>query len=300
MHLPNITVIGALYTSLILIVLVTIVGTARPPQSIVYKCCRNGEHLDRTVLKCAIGQTDPWFPRTYYIKKNTYSDPNAGIPRIFTIQEDTMPPNCQDPLVSSQAVAMFPNGSVFISDRGRFFDRDDFCLDNGVALYCLPQSPNSLVAAPTANVRKCCAIKNVYSQAEGKCIRLMDDHKLINKSVVNSNKLEILYGFPLCENSGHVIAEKFIHNKLDESSGNLTLSTGKELQSNEYCLDHTLNDLDSYVNVFTCAENVPAPQPAPSNPKVSVVNDIMIRSNPNKTLGCYNSFLLFFLLKHNI
>lgn len=241
-------------------------GKAPPPVRF-NKCCRIGEILEQN-KECSFGNIDQWWPVIFLLGKGDYFRPQGEAPKFFRVNE-SIRPSCQSPELISGAhkVALFSNGSLYLSDRLEVIESDNFCVDKDVALVCRQQAQNSNLINQPLNrtlVRKCCPEKAIYqTQADTTCVTLRDGHEIIRQKLIeNSTNFEYRYGFPQCRDhiSGNNIAiiGKFNETKFDESTGNLTLAEGI-FQSEQYCLEH-INDDNGNINVhvFTCTEYLPA------------------------------------------
>lgn len=276
MHLLNFfsaNVIGLLF---VLILCTDYVCSGRVPIPVtINKCCRLGEGMD-TARQCNIGGTEMWVPHVYLLNKKVYFMPKGEAPRFFKIKEGTKPITCDEPelFVGSTDFVLFSNGSLFISEKAQLVSGDDFCVEKDMALVCFPRpvGANSLTApAKLTKVKKCCGAKSVYQEEIANCIPLDDGHQLLSKRLVNSSAVDIVYGFPKCDdNYRYTVAGKFHSNNFDETTGIVTLDTGREFANSEYCLEHTLNDINSNVNIFTCAQHFSDPETVPIKAQVSI------------------------------
>lgn len=235
-----------------------------PPPLYINKCCRIGEQLDSN-QECSIGGPDQWWPVIYMIKKEQLFEPHGDAPRFFKVNESTRP-QCHSPeLISGEhSVALYSNGTLYISDRNEHIDIDNFCIDKDKALICSPHTQNAnSINQPIVRtiVRKCCPQKAIYQRdTDTVCETLADGHEIIERKLVqnSTNPLELRYGFPQCSKSTNnfAIVGRFNETKFDESTGNLTLAAGI-FQSHQYCLEH-FNDTGSVnVHVFMCDEYLP-------------------------------------------
>lgn len=270
-------------TSIVLPLLLVIIcwpsytNSVRPPLPVtVNKCCRIGEQLDKN-RQCIIGGTEQWWPLIYLILKQIYYAPRGDAPRFIKAREQTQP-GCDSPEVftGTDSMALFSNGSLFLLQRNAFVDNENYCIDKDVALVCFPrpQGVDSLRAPiKLANIKKCCGIKAVYSTEVNNCVPLDEGHEMLSKKLIsNSSMIDFVYGFPECtENNHFTIAGELKEANLNIQNGALTLETGHKFEWKEYCLEHTLHDVDeSYVNVFTCSDRFTVPESvaAPKDPQV--------------------------------
>lgn len=248
-----------------------------PPTVIVNKCCRVGEQLNAD-KKCVVGATEKWWPHIVMIQKQNYFKPRGDAPRFFKIEEQQMP-SCARPEVftGDSRMALFSNGSLFLMERSRLVEPDHYCVDKDIAVVCLPQMQGAdSLTAPIAltQLRKCCGQSLVYDTDANGCVPLHHTHELYAKKLIgNTTAIDLLYGFPACESKSNHYANQgpFREDNLEVSTGSLILGSGRRVQSNEFCLEHTVSDMDkAYVSVFMCANNVasvPEAMPAPKEVK---------------------------------
>lgn len=239
-----------------------IAAAVRPPNTtIVNKCCRIGEQLNKD-QRCLAGGTEKWWPHIYLLMKRTYYQVRGEAPRFFRVRERLVP-ECENPelFTGNNNMAVFSNGSLYLLERNLFVDPDSYCVDKDAAIVCLPkpQGVDSLISPmTTTKIRKCCGIQSAYNMEVTNCVPLDDAHELFSKKLImnSSAAVDFVFGFPACKSKSHyAIAGQFREDNLEISSGSLTLNSGRQFLSNEYCLEHTVTDMNStYVNVFTCAE----------------------------------------------
>lgn len=244
------------------------VHSGRIPSPVtINKCCRVGEQMD-TARQCNFGGTEMWVPHVYLLNKNTYFMPKGEAPRFFKIKEGTKPPTCDDPVLftGNLSFLLFSNGSLYISARAQLVSGDDYCVEKDMALVCIPRS-----AVNATKVKKCCGERLVYQQDIAECVALEKGHDILSKKVINSTAVDIVYGFPECEDSHrYTIAGKFYSDNFNETTGSVTLETGRNFQDTQYCLEHTLDDINSNVNIFTCREQFSNPETVAIQTEVSI------------------------------
>ncbi len=240
----------------------------------INKCCRLGEGMNAE-RQCSIGGTDMWVPHVYLLNKKMYFMPKGEAPRFFKIKEGTKPTTCDEPELFSGSTdfVLFSNGSLFISEKGKLVSGDEYCVEKDMALVCFPR-PEGTSKPKLTKVKKCCGAKAVYQEDKGNCVALEDGHTVLSKQLINSSTVDIVYGFPKCDgNHRYTVAGQFYSHNFDERTGTVTLDTGREYLYSNYCLEHTLNDLNSNVNIFTCAEHFSGPETVPVNkPYVSIAS----------------------------
>lgn len=260
------------------------VGAGRvPPQAEVNKCCRIGEQLDKNTRQCSIGDSDQWWPLIFLVVKQTYFSPRGEAPRFLHPRENRQP-ICEQSELFVNNMALFSNGSLFLLERNAFIEPDNFCVDKDTALVCFPrpQGVDSLRAPiKLTKIRKCCGHRSVYNTKENTCASVEEGHDIINKKLIsNSSMVDFLFGFPTCSVSNHfAIAGKFNEEHLNLETGSLTMNSGRQFKWDEFCLEHTITDIDEpYVNVFTCAEHLAVADtiPAPKRQQVCTIRPILV------------------------
>lgn len=244
-----------------------------PNTTIVNKCCRVGEQLDKE-QRCLVGGTEKWWPHIYLIVKRTYYQVPGEAPRFLKFREHEQP-TCdnRELFTGSTTMAVFSNGSLYLLERNLFIEPDSYCVDKDAAIVCLPkpQGADSLTAPiQTTKIRKCCGLQSVYNTKAATCVSLDDGHELFSKKLIMNStaSIDFVFGFPMCKSTAHTftIAGQFREEHMEMETGSLTLDSGRQILSNEYCLEHTVTDMNStYVNVFQCADQFVAPKtPAPT------------------------------------
>lgn len=241
-----------------------------PNTTIVNKCCRVGEQLDKE-QRCLVGGTEKWWPHIYLIVKRTYYQVPGEAPRFLKFREHEQP-TCdnRELFTGSTTMAVFSNGSLYLLERNLFIEPDSYCVDKDAAIVCLPkpQGADSLTAPiQTTKIRKCCGLQSVYNTKAATCVSLDDGHELFSKKLIMNSTaaIDFVFGFPVCKSTAHTftIAGQFREEHMEMETGSLTLDSGRQILSNEYCLEHTVTDMNStYVNVFQCADQFVAPKTA--------------------------------------
>lgn len=238
-----------------------------PKPVIVNKCCDLNEHLNEH-LECMAGNTTHWWPLIHMIKIQKLFDPVGDAPRFFKIHP-RLRPHCADPdlLIGSNKMALFSNGSLYLSERNQFLHSTNFCIDKDAAILCFPpiQQPNnntvdSLIAPKKiAKIRKCCGGKAIYFKSSDTCEIVQQSHEILQRRllVANASFIDFVYGFPDCKiGARYTIAATFKQTNLEISTGSLTFDSGRQFEWNEYCLEHTIKTgARPSVSVFTCAED---------------------------------------------
>lgn len=237
-----------------------VVHAARSPPTpiVVNKCCRNGEQLDAN-QQCLIGSNEHWWPPIFMINKQDYFKQPGEAPRFFKVRE-RWPPSCEhmELITGNHNIALFSNGTLYLSERKTTIESDSFCVDKDAALVCFnrPQGMDSL-RAPVAltKIRKCCAAENaIFDTTVSSCVPFAITSRFAPKKLIqNASAIEFLFGLPHCDKEDFVVAGTFNESKLNTTTGTLSLPE-REFRSDQYCLEH-FNDSDTIeVNVMTCGK----------------------------------------------
>lgn len=233
-----------------------------PTTIIVNKCCPLGYRLNANRECTTAGTTEHWWPIVYLVKKGDYYEPKGDAPRFLKPRENVRP-TCEAPELIGSPHALLSNGTLYLSDRFKFIDTENFCVDHDTALICEPATAeNAKLITDTQNrtlLRKCCSPHELYD-AHTKCVRGPATDWATVKLIENpSDHVEYRYGVPQCNGVSHNIAVvgKLNETALDLRTGHLTLAEGI-FRSDQFCLEH-VNDTNAInVHVFTCAEYLPA------------------------------------------
>lgn len=272
-------------------------GAITPKPVIVNKCCDLSEHLNE-VGECVAGNTNHWWPLIHMVKIQRSFEPLGDAPRFFKIRQRWRPPcDAPDQLIGSNKMALFSNGSLYLSERNQFLHSMNFCIDKEAAILCFPPTPptkknnaiDSLIAPKKiAKIRKCCGGKAIYFKSSNTCEIVQQSHEILQRRllVANASFIDFVYGFPDCKISAHfTIAAAFKQTNLELSTGSLTLDSGRQFEWHEYCLEHTIKDgARPYVSVFTCAEDFAVADVVPdTSNSVNICTDSDARSNSSSS-----------------
>lgn len=289
------------YVSAVLVALLVIVGTARairaPINVTVNKCCRFGEQMNDD-RQCLGGGSDKWFPLVYLVQKDKYFVPEGEIPRFIRISEQTLPTTCERPELFTSSFAILSNGTLFLSELHKLISTENYCAEQKKVLLCglqsdapappqrIAQGANPLTAIDSAaatttlvkrpiRLRKCCGQTAVYDRQRATCGNLAHGHPTLSKVVINRT-VDFAYGFPKCQQNDAVytMVGAFNGGQYNADTGSVRSEGGREFGADEYCLEHTVEELasnDSDVSVFTCAEHFSNPEQVPVNHYVSVL-----------------------------
>lgn len=249
----------------------------------VNKCCGIGKRLTSENDQCIIdSDNDKWWPLIFMIQRQSYFEPRGGAPKFLKYRE--LRPLCALPefYIGQDKLALFTNGSLYLSEKHKFIEPHNFCVDRDSAIVCDPNvnSPDALIQ-PTKKllkIRKCCVKSAVYKSHDSTCIpsngyTLTDD----GETVFNSTQTDVLFGFPVCKISKYfTIAETFKESILDWDTNRLVLQSGRKLNWQDFCLEHVIdNDTDTILplSVFTCADHL---YETPVVPTIETVNFVCV------------------------
>lgn len=288
----------------------SVVCAITPKAVIVNKCCDLNEHLNEH-HECAVGTTNHWWPLIHMIKIQKLFEPLGDAPRFFIVRERSRP-LCESPdtLIGSNKMALFSNGSLYLSEQNQFLHSPNFCIDKDVAILCFPptQKTNTnaidslIVPKKIAKVRKCCGGKAIYFKSSNTCEIVQQSHEVLQRRLLaNASFIDFVYGFPDCKISAHfTIAAAFKQSNLELSTGSLTLNSGRQFEWNEYCLEHTIRDGSRpYVSVFTCAEAFAVADISPdTNHLVNICANFSLSSRLTKQILIHCHFLFHFFFVH--
>lgn len=230
-----------------------------PPIVIVKKCCRIGEELNGE-RQCFAGASEKWWPHIHLLQKKSLFKPKGDAPRFFKVKEQELPA-CEHPEIFSgdDRMALLSNGSLLLAERGALIEPENYCIDKDIAVVCFPQMHGADPLIAPTKVKKCCGLRSsVYDTVTNRCVTLNESHDLYTMKLINnSTNIDLVYGFPHCKMANHyAISGRFKEENLDFASGSFTLDSGQQIQAKEFCLEHTMNELNhAHVNVFTCADH---------------------------------------------
>lgn len=232
-----------------------------PTTVVVNKCCSNGTRLSDS-LQCTAATTEHWWPIIYLVNKGIYYDSKGDAPRFMKPRENTRPP-CDTPELIVTPHALLSNGTLYLSDRLKFIDAENFCIDHGIALVCEHTVENAKLVNDIPNrtiLRKCCSPNEFYDW-NSKCVASQHGVATVKLIENAAERAEYRYGVPQCSGNGHNIAivGKLNETALDMNTGSLTLTEGI-FRSDQFCLEHVNDTTAINVHVFTCAEYLPTTQ----------------------------------------
>jgi G protein-coupled receptor Mth (Methuselah protein) len=232
---------------------------ARPAAVTINKCCRIGEHMDKT-KQCVPGASDKWVPKVYLLARKTYYAKVGEAPQHMKVMEESLPQTCGNPQYFSGTnnLAIISNGSLYLQDKDIMSPPEDYCVDKDAALVCYHKHMDALTLPQIlSSTRKCCGPNSAYSYQNATCVNLDQDHQLFHTKVVKSPQVEVLFGFPECELHDFAIAGQFSDQEFNDNTGTLIMSTGKVFQANQFCLEHVVEGNMSAIKVFACSEHFP-------------------------------------------
>lgn len=272
-------------------------GTSSKATVSVNKCCGIGERLTSENQQCINDNDDKWWPLIFMIKLQAYFEPKGGAPKFMKYRESR--PSCEKPelYVGQDKLALFTNGSLYLSEKHKFIEPQNYCVDKHSAIVCDPDvnSPDALIqTVKLLTIRKCCVKSAVYKSHESICIPSNGFTLADGQNVFNSTQTNVLFGFPECKISKYfTIAETFKESSLDWDTNRLVLQSGRKLNWQDFCLEHVIdNGTDNIppLSVFTCADHLYVSSNAIPTPKsVNFVFSLSIylhKSNDNR-IGNY-------------
>lgn len=227
-----------------MVVIVSAAATSlqKPKPLIVNKCCGEKKILTIESHQCSFGGDDDWWPIIFQILKQSYFEPKGTAPRFMKYRE--WRPYCKTPeyFEGSHKMALFSNGSLYLSEKHKFIDPHNFCVDKDSAIICDPDSLQQ-----SLKLRK----NSSYKAIENTCAPSNAD----TTHLINSTNTDILFGFPECKVSKY-FTEIFNESNLDRDTNRLMLKTGKILEWKDFCIEHVENEIEKSLHVFTCAHHL--------------------------------------------
>lgn len=249
----------SLFITVLVIVVVSKYSSAislqKPKPTIVNKCCGEKQILTSENHRCGVGSDDDWWPLIFQIMKKSYWEPKGTAPRFMKYRE--LRPHCNNPefYAGSHKMALFSNGTLYLSEKHKFIDPQHFCVDKDAAIVCDPESVQT--NRKSLKVRKCCVKNAIYRAIENTCTPSGALPPTDAEFTLNSTDADVLFGFPECKISKYfTIAETFNESNLDKDTNRLILKTGKKLEWKDFCIEHVDNRSDTTLHVFTCADHL--------------------------------------------
>lgn len=231
----------------------------------VNKCCGIGKRItsEKNHHQCIIDNDDKWWPLIFMIKLQSYFEPKGGAPKFMKYRETR--PSCGKPEFyhGQDKLALFTNGSLYLSEKHKFIEPHNFCVDKDSAIVCDPDvnSPDALIqATKLLKIRKCCVKSAIYKLHESTCIPSNGLTLADGQLVFNSTQTDVLFGFPECKISKYfTIAETFKESNFDWNTNRLVLQSGRKLNWQDFCLEHVIDNTTDNIlplSVFTCADHL--------------------------------------------
>ncbi|XP_016931738.2 probable G-protein coupled receptor Mth-like 1 [Drosophila suzukii] len=240
-----------------------------PPTVKLNKCCHSGEYLNETSGECIAGSEALWLPMVYLVQQQRFFEPHGASPRFLKFLPNIRPSCRRDQtteLFRSRGanVMLFPNGTLYVRERGLLVQPTDYCVDWEVALVCLNSPPADALEAPSAvqkeapaNLRlsKCCGRWGSYNTQRQNCELQSNGEKPTDGLLRLAPQLPegsymTSYGLPVCARSGgYSIAGDWRDARLDRVTGGLQLPH-KNLSAEQYCLEHT--EREGEVKIIAC------------------------------------------------
>lgn len=172
---------------------------ARLPKNVtVNKCCSRGRSVAAN-SECTLAEDDEWWPLIVMVVKKAYFQPKGQAPKFMNYRQSR--PYCTKPelYIGSHKFALFSNGTLYLSEKHKFIEPDNYCIDKDTAIICDPDanSPDALVHAdPTAKLRKCCVHDAAYMASENICVAA-NGLTALDTQLTNHSQ-QIVFGFPEC------------------------------------------------------------------------------------------------------
>ncbi|KAH8420026.1 hypothetical protein KR009_005054, partial [Drosophila setifemur] len=243
-----------------------------PPRVKLSKCCHMGEYLNETSRECIAGSTEHWVPMVYLVQQQRFFEPHGGSPRFMKFVPNTRP-SCQEQnqeLFRSRNgnVMLFPNGSLYVRERGLYVEPENYCVDWKVALVCLSrdvEQPAAALEDPAPSLRKCCGKFGSYDTRSKNCYLQSShpvDQQLRLAPQLPLGSYQTTYGLPECSSpGGYAIAGDWTEATLDRKTRHLRLPH-TNLTAEQYCLEHT--QAEGEVKIIAC-QNLFSPGAAASD-----------------------------------
>lgn len=234
-------------------------GIRAPPPVEINKCCRIGETLNRN-RQCLASEIEHWWPPIYLIGKQAYFPKQGEAPRFLRAQENKQP-DCENPELILNNIALFSNGSLFLGERNYFINMENYCIDKDVALVCLKGADSLKTPTKLTKVRKCCSLNSVYLTHAQTCVQQSEEIPLKLTS-----HIDLVYGFPVCSvtNNKYVIADQYHEHNLNIDDGTYVLGNAQKiLKNDEFCIEHTNQNSNSVTGTVIACDDLVAITEAP-------------------------------------
>lgn len=267
-----------------------------PKPVILNKCCRLNEHMTEDAT-CVFGESENWWPLITMILKQRFFEPVGQSPPFMRARERSLPDcNRRRLIFGPNKVALFSNGSLLLPEVNRVVNIDDFCIDKEAALVCDSISMKLQTADSMMNsvpkVRKCCGGSAVYMKKAETCTIIQPNSTILQRSLIkNSSNVNFIYGFPVCHSQTNhfAMAHQF---QFDFTQANITLDSGRQFTSNQYCLEHSVEDENGVAQtiVFTCAEDMTGGESAHmvrTSNAIVLLSEIIFYFMPNRTFDLF-------------
>ncbi|XP_015123278.1 probable G-protein coupled receptor Mth-like 1 [Diachasma alloeum] len=239
---------------------------ASTTQTIIFKCCKQGEELEESEsdgdgvdkLKCVLN-TRVWVPVIYSpSKKNIVPHP----PSHWKIVEGKRP-NCGDgkvltyvPYNSYSPVIILDVGDAILDGgSGDTYDSSEYCADTKALLVCIPRKVEANRAATTMRpkVHRCCGENAVFSESRDGCVNMKEPENVPPLMPNATSAIELLPGFPVCKNSENFTIIGDAKDADLQSDGGLNVD-GISLPSLQYCVER-IKELEGRTKIFACSEH---------------------------------------------
>lgn len=227
----------------------------------VNKCCNVNERLSQN-RECIMESDNDWWPLIVMVLKQTYFEPKGSAPQFMKYKQ--VQPLCENPelYIGPHKLALFSNGTLYLSEKHKFIEPYDYCIDKDAALVCDPDTTylnaNNRMKK-TLKIRKCCVKNAIYKASQNTCILEESTTEL----TTTLSDFDILFGFPECIDSKYItIAETFKDTNFDRNTNRLTLTSGRNLEWYDFCIENVDADSNSTIknmSVITCTEHLSIP-----------------------------------------
>ncbi|XP_017065167.1 probable G-protein coupled receptor Mth-like 1 [Drosophila eugracilis] len=244
-----------------------------PPTVKLNKCCHTGEYLNESSNACIAGSEALWLPMVYLVQQQRFFEPLGASPRFMKFLPNIRPSCRLDQTTEifrsrGANVMLFPNGTLYVRERGLMVQPSDYCVDWEVAVVCVDSLPADALEVPgpgathvqkeapvSLRLNKCCGKWGIYNTEQQNCYLKTSNQKAADGLLRLSPQLPegsylTSYGLPVCARpGGYSIAGDWQDAKLDRATARLQLPH-KNLSAEQYCLEHTQREGE--VKIIAC------------------------------------------------
>lgn len=254
-----------LYITVLIVVLRS--GSAKHRKSIIVnKCCDNNERLNSNE-ECITENDSNWWPVIFMVLKQSYFEPVGSAPQFMKHRQQR--PLCANAelFMGSHKFALFSNGTLYLSEKHKFIEPHNYCIDKNVAVICdhdVNSSMAKIQVRKSAKIRKCCVKNAKYNASQNQCVPETNSNTLLttvyNNQTAFSNltDFDVLFGFPDCALNKYItIAETFMDRNLNRETNRLELQSGRTLEWYNFCVENViLENETTEMSVITCTEHI--------------------------------------------